>query len=72
MLCSRDPVALDVVGKQILEAKRAQVKGAPWPLEPPPDYLEAADRTWRVGRADPALIAVKAVGDGSDRLIEAG
>jgi len=69
MICSRDPVAADVIGCQILEAKRAAVRGAPWPLEPAPTYLEAAARLWKVGQADPAQIAVKAVGDKTDRLI---
>jgi hypothetical protein len=72
LLCSHDPVAVDEVGKQILEAKRALVKGAPWPLNPAPTYLAAAARRWRVGQADPARISVTAVGDRTDLLIQAG
>jgi hypothetical protein len=72
LLCAHDPVALDTVGKEILEAKRAQIKGAPWPLDPAPTYLQAATSRWRVGQSDPAKIAVKAVGDRTDMLIAGG
>lgn len=71
MLCSQDPVALDQTARQILEAKRAAVKGEPWPLEPCPTYIEAAARLWKVGQADPTQIAVKAVGDRTELLIVA-
>ncbi len=71
MLCSRDPVAMDEVGKQILEAKRAAVQGEPWPLDPAPTYLEAASRVWKIGQSDPTRLAVKAVGDRNDLLITA-
>jgi hypothetical protein len=71
MLCAHDPVAVDEVGRQILEAKRAQVKGAPWPLNPAPTYLDAAARRYHLGQADPARITVKAVGDRTDLLIPA-
>jgi hypothetical protein len=42
LLCSTDPVAVDVVATQLLEAKRQEVRGCPWPLDPAPSYLEAA------------------------------
>ncbi len=71
MLCSRDPVALDQTARQILEAKRAAVKGEPWPLDPCPTYIEAAARVWKVGQADPAQIVVKLVGDRTDQMIGA-
>ncbi len=58
LLASEDPVAIDVTGKQILESKRAQVKGELWPLEPPPTYLTTAQTTYRLGQADPAFITV--------------
>ncbi len=69
MLCSQDPVALDVVGARILEAKRAAVRGEPWPLEPPPTYVAAAARRWKLGQCDPDLLAVKLLGDPTDVLI---
>lgn len=69
MLCSRDPVAADVMGRQILEAKRAQVKGEPWPLEPAASYLEAATARYRFGVTDRAQIRLVTVGDTTDLLL---
>jgi len=53
LLFSRDPVALDCAGAAILEAKRQEVKGAPWPLDAQPDYLQIADSQYRLGHSDP-------------------
>jgi len=69
LLASEDPVALDVIGKQILEAKRAQVKGEPWPLEPEPEYLRTAQTAYALGQADPELISVVRTGYAGDALI---
>ncbi|HEY3396276.1 MAG TPA: DUF362 domain-containing protein [Armatimonadota bacterium] len=71
LLCSRDPVALDALGRQLLEAKRALVKGAPWPLTPAPDYVQAAADQWKIGRADPEHLQLKVVGDRTDLLLPA-
>lgn len=69
MLCSRDPLAADAVGQQILEAKRAAVRGQPWPLEPRPDYLRQAAEKYQVGCADPEQIRLKTVGDQTNLLL---
>ena len=58
ILASRDAVALDCSGQQLLEDERGQVKGAPWPLEPAPSYLKAACETYNVGQCDPAKVTV--------------
>ena len=58
LLASTDCVALDVVGRQLLERKREQVRGLPWPLEPEPQYLQAAAAGFRLGQADPERIYV--------------
>jgi hypothetical protein len=58
ILASPDAVAIDVVGRRILEAKLAQVKGAPTSLEPEPVYLKTASDPYRVGQSDPAKITV--------------
>lgn len=43
MLFATDPVAVDLVGRNILEEKRRQVRGGQsWPLSPPPAHLERA------------------------------
>jgi hypothetical protein len=62
MICSRDAVAADTIGREILEAKRAQVKGEAWPLEPAPGYLEAAMTRYRVGISDRTKIRLVTVG----------
>jgi hypothetical protein len=54
-----DPVAVDLVGMQILEAKRAEVAGAAAPLSPSPlTWLQAACATWKLGQADPEKVTV--------------
>lgn len=58
LLASVDCVALDVVGAELLEEKRAQVQGEPWPLEPAPVYLEPAMTQYRLGQADRSRITV--------------
>jgi hypothetical protein len=60
---------VDVVGRQILEGKRAEVAGQPWPLEPPPVYLEIAARKWKVGQAEPDQIRLEFAGDRREALI---
>lgn len=69
LLCGRDPVAVDVVGRQILEAKRAEVAGQPCPLEPAPAYLEVAAKKWKVGQAEPDQIRLEFAGDRREALI---
>jgi hypothetical protein len=58
LLASVDCVALDCVGMDLLEAKRAEVRGEAWPLEPAPDYLRTAMVQYRLGQADRARITV--------------
>jgi hypothetical protein len=58
LLASTDAVAVDVVGRTILEDKLAQVKGAPTALQPEPVYLKTATDPYRVGQSDPAKITV--------------
>lgn len=58
LLASTDCVALDVIGQQILQEKRAEVRGEPWPLEPEPEYLGPACGVHRLGQADLAKITV--------------
>lgn len=58
LLASTDCVALDVIGRQVLERKREQVRGSPWPLEPSPEYLQVAPIAFRLGQADLERITV--------------
>lgn len=62
LIASFDPVAVDAVGLKIIEAKRAALRGEPWPLSPPPICVEAADKVYKLGNSDMAKIDVKAFG----------
>jgi hypothetical protein len=57
-----DPVAVEAVGLKIIQAKRDELRGEPWPLSPPPICVEAADKVYKLGTSDWARIDVKTVG----------
>ncbi len=71
LLVSTDPVAVDMVGKHILEAERRQQAGQGWPLEPPPDYLQAAGEDHHLGQCHPDQITVVINGPRKDSFFEA-
>jgi hypothetical protein len=62
LIAGTDPVAVEAVGLEIITAKRAQLRGEPWPLTPPPVCLEAADTVYGLGNSDLSKIEIKAVG----------
>jgi hypothetical protein len=68
LLCSTDPVAVDVIGQEILEKKRAQVKGCPWPLEPSPVHLEIAAENG-MGTYERDRLALTQVGEQEGALL---
>lgn len=49
IIASTDPVAAEAVGLKIIQAKRDEIKGEPWPLSPPPLCVEAADKQYGLG-----------------------
>ena len=49
VIVSEDPVAVDVLAREVLLARRQLYRGEDWPLEPPADYIEEADTTYGVG-----------------------
>jgi hypothetical protein len=57
-----DPVAVDTVGVAILTRKRAELKGEPWPLSPPPLCVEEADKTYHLGTSNPEKIYLESLG----------
>ena len=69
LLVSTDPVAVDVIGQRILEAKREQQAGQSWPLNPAPDYLQAAGEQYYLGQCQPSLITVALSGPQEDSLL---
>lgn len=59
ILVSADPVAIDVIGRQMLLGRRRLYRGGDWPLEPPADYIEEADTLDHVGCSRPADINLR-------------
>ncbi|MBZ5588514.1 MAG: DUF362 domain-containing protein [Acidobacteriia bacterium] len=49
LIAGTDPVAVEAVSLEILLAKRASLRGEPWPLSPPPLCLAMADRRYGLG-----------------------
>jgi hypothetical protein len=69
LLMGADPVALDVIGRRILQRCRDAYKQAPWPLPEAPDYLPLAQEC-RLGQADPAKITVQLTGPEQDAFLQ--
>jgi len=57
-----DPVALDAVGLKIIQAKRDELRGEPWPISPPALCVEAADKVYQLGTSDLKNIDIKTIG----------
>lgn len=51
IIIGTDPVAVDTVCMNILEAKRREFKGADWPISPPPKHVYVAEEKYRLGHA---------------------
>lgn len=69
LLVSTDPVALDAVATHLLLAKRREVRGAEWPLDPYPLHIEIAASKYRLGVADLASIDTLRLGPLEGSLI---
>lgn len=69
LLAGTDPVALDAVGLRIIQAKRDQLRGEPWPISPPPICIEAADRVYKLGHSQLENIEIKRIGWDKEILI---
>ncbi|MDH7601093.1 MAG: DUF362 domain-containing protein [Armatimonadota bacterium] len=62
IIASTDPVAAEAVGLKIIQAKRDEIKGEPWPLSPPPICVAAADKEYKLGTSDLSKIRIKKLG----------
>ncbi|HDT14254.1 MAG TPA: DUF362 domain-containing protein [Candidatus Aminicenantes bacterium] len=62
LIAGIDPVAVEAVGLKIIQAKRDEMRGEPWPLQPPPICVEAAEKVYKLGTSDLAKIDIKTVG----------
>jgi hypothetical protein len=69
LLVGTDPVALDAIGLKILQAKRDELRGEPWPISPPPICLEAADTVYKLGHSRLENIEIKKIGWDKDILV---
>jgi len=62
LIAGTDPVAVEAVCLKILQEKRDELRGEPWPLSPPPICVEAADKIYKLGTSDLTKIDVKIIG----------
>ncbi|NPV83641.1 MAG: DUF362 domain-containing protein [Candidatus Aminicenantes bacterium] len=69
LLASTDPVALDAVGLKIIQAKRDELRGEPWPISPPPICIEAADTVYKLGQSKLENIEIKKLGWAKEILV---
>jgi uncharacterized protein (DUF362 family) len=69
IMVGNDPVAVDSVCLSICQAKRNLFKGEAWPITPPPDFIAAAEKTFKLGTSDPAKIKLIKLGWDKDILI---
>ncbi|MCU0251487.1 MAG: DUF362 domain-containing protein [Vicinamibacterales bacterium] len=69
LIASRDPVAADAVGLQIIMAKRRALRGEEWPLSPPPLCVRAADEKFGLGTSRLSNITLDRAGWSRDALV---
>jgi hypothetical protein len=69
LIAGTDPVAVEAVCLKIIQAKREELRGEPWPLSPPPICVEAADKVYKLGTSDLKNIDIQTIGWAEDLLI---
>ena len=69
LLIGTDPVAVDSVGLKIIQGRRDQVRGNPWPLSPPPKHIAVAAEKYKLGTADLAQIEIVRLGWEEDAFV---
>jgi hypothetical protein len=69
ILVGVDPVAVDTLGLQIIEAKRAEFSGEPSPIRPPAHHIRFADTRHHLGTSDPNKIELIKLGWAEGALI---
>jgi len=69
IMVATDPVAVDTVCLSICQKKRNLFKGEQWPITPPPDFIAAADKNYKLGTGDPTRIKLIKLGWDKDILI---
>jgi hypothetical protein len=69
MLVGFDPVAIDSIGVQIIQAQRTNYFGEDRPLNPPAKHILLADTRYHLGTADPKKIDLVKIGYDKDILV---
>ncbi len=69
LIAGTDPVAVEAVCLKIIEKKRENLRGEPWPLSPPPICVEAVDKVYKLGNSQLKKIDIHITGWKKDRLI---
>ncbi len=69
IIAGTDPVAVEAVCLKIIQAKRDQFQGKPWPLSPPPTCVEAADKEYHLGCSDLSRIKLVKMGWAEGALV---
>jgi uncharacterized Fe-S center protein len=64
-----DPVAVETVCLKIIETKRQQLRGEPWPLSPPPLCVAAAEEKYGLGTSKWNEIKLDKVGWADNVLV---
>ncbi len=62
LIAGTDPVAVETVCLKVIQAKREELRGEPWPLSPPPVCVEAADKIYNLGTSDLNKIKIQTIG----------
>ena len=62
LIAGTDPVAVETVCLNIINAKRKAIRGEPWPLSPPPICVVAADKVYGLGTSRMEAIKIEHYG----------
>jgi hypothetical protein len=69
LIAGTDPVAVEEICLRIIQTKREDLRGEPWPLSPPPICIEAAEKIYKLGTRDIKKIDIKTIGWSEGLLI---
>ena len=69
LLAGFDPVAVDTIGVQIIQAQRNIYFGEERPLNPLPKHIKLADTRYHLGNANPEKIKLVKIGYDKDLLV---
>jgi len=69
ILVGTDPVAIDTLAIALMRRKRDAFKGEPWPLNPPPRVIPAAETVYHLGTCDPQKIRLVRLGDTDGMIV---